>query len=735
VSEDRTSFNAESAQTIATAMGIPSRSDGSSARFSYFTDNDRFLVVAGAQEGDHVQLALAYGMTWAGTRRLVLALPADHSLATSLRLPWFREDRRPELWLHDDDGVRVAPELDRAQSVAAYVEGLAGRSPEDEFRAASRALHLGVQSGTVDVLVDWATRHDSLDAAHRQGERAWHCAGQRVLSVRPSRAGLRILAGIHGSADDRAPLVVEVTQGDGLGAEQFADIRTAVENAVDRRLTPGGDFHRPDEHWLQSVIRRRPSLVGVEQPALREVPAWRPSDSPGRWRRGYVDLVGLDGHGDIRLVEIKLATNDDPLLALQGLDYLIWAHAYRAALGERLGAPADARLTMRLVVGADEDGGLRLSRFTPALLEALDDSVDWAVEGVETWFGPEAEPRSVTPSARSVPVEWVKAPPASGDAFRDGCRAAAERWKARTSTLPDEARAAAPYWGGDASRAHTFCLPGQYASYNLLPDVREQAITLFARYGIPWHRGIDGGPGNHLLSSQVQCVNALMPAASDPERLKKAFGGVLSIETVLPIEDGRHVTFEFIGSDDVLGESRGGRRTRGANNTSVDAAFLYRTPAGTTELALIEWKYTEEYRRGRPYDAVSDVLRRQRYERLLTADDSPVRSDLVDLDDLLVEPFYQLMRQQLFAHELEKRRELGSDAVRVVHVLSADNIAYQKSLTRDSHRRVGQTVDGVWSALLRTPDRFFHVDPRVFLDPAVTSPEYVERYTAVGQRL
>ena len=42
-----------------------------------------------------------------------------------------------------------------------------------------------------------------------------------------------------------------------------------------------------------------------------------------------------------------------------------------------------------------------------------------------------------------------------------------------------------------------------------------------------------------------------------------------------------------------------------------------------------------------------------------------------------------------------------------------------------------QSVDEVWTRLLRTPDRFLHVDPRVFLNPAVTSPEYVDRYSLV----
>ena len=66
------------------------------------------------------------------------------------------------------------------------------------------------------------------------------------------------------------------------------------------------------------------------------------SDAHREWGRGFVDLLGLDGHGDIRIVETKLATNDDELLIFQGLDYYIWAQAYRATLRDRLGASPHA---------------------------------------------------------------------------------------------------------------------------------------------------------------------------------------------------------------------------------------------------------------------------------------------------------------------------------------------------------------------------------------------------------
>ena len=64
-----------------------------------------------------------------------------------------------------------------------------------------------------------------------------------------------------------------------------------------------------------------------------------------------------------------------------------------------------------------------------------------------------------------------------------------------------------------------------------------------------------------------------------------------------------------------------------------------RLPDGVVELVLVEWKYTEKYG-PRIVDPAKDKVRWNRYGAALSAPDSPVRSDLVDFDVLLAEPFY-----------------------------------------------------------------------------------------------
>lgn len=319
---------------------------------------------------------------------------------------------------------------------------------------------------------------------------------------------------------------------------------------------------------------------------------------------------------------------------------------------------------------------------------------------------------------------------ATGHTFVEMERARATAWKSSSPTVPEPARVPAPYVRQDESLSnalYSFCLPPGFAAVSLLPEVRPMALGLFAELRTPWHAGVNGGPSNHLLSSQVQCVNALGQMVHDPARLIRAFGPVVATAEVLEIEQGRWLTFEYIGDIDYFNEAPGGERTRGAHCTSVDAAFLHRTVDGVVELVLVEWKYTESYR-SRTIDAAKDEVRWQRYGAALTDPDSPVRDDVLGFSDLLDEPLYQLMRQQLLAHQLERHQAHGAERVRILHVHPAGNLAYQQSLHRDSQLALAKTVGEVWAKLLRHPDRYGEMDNSVFCDPAITSDEYVARY-------
>jgi hypothetical protein len=114
---------------------------------------------------------------------------------------------------------------------------------------------------------------------------------------------------------------------------------------------------------------------------------------------------------------------------------------------------------------------------------------------------------------------------------RDQATTAALAWKQGSPLLPDDARVPAPYFEEHRSPGHPFdlCLPVEFAACNLLPDAREIALDRFRRDDIQWHAQTPAGPSNHLLDSQVQCVNALAPLATKPDAIRHAFGTSLDI--------------------------------------------------------------------------------------------------------------------------------------------------------------------------------------------------------------
>ncbi len=300
-------------------------------------------------------------------------------------------------------------------------------------------------------------------------------------------------------------------------------------------------------------------------------------------------------------------------------------------------------------------------------------------------------------------------------------------WKRSSLSLPEPARAPGYYCRQDREqRPLDICFPASFASYNLLPDIRDPALELFARHRIVWHDDIDGGPSNHLLDSQVQCVNALAAGLHDPSFVVAAFAGILAIDQVLPMEDDLYVTFEYIGAENHLGERVGHERQRGNLSTSTDAAIRYRSRIdGQVEVALIEWKYTEDYR-GQELSETKGQHRQDRYRPLWEAEDCPIDKYVIPYADLFVEPFYQLMRQQLLARRMEAAGELGAVRVRIVHFCPGRNLGVRNALDRESQRSAGDDTLAIWATMVRPADRFVSVDSERFVE--LRGGEYARRY-------
>lgn len=180
---------------------------------------------------------------------------------------------------------------------------------------------------------------------------------------------------------------------------------------------------------------------------------------------------------------------------------------------------------------------------------------------------------------------------------------------------------------------------------------------------------------------------------------------------MLPVESDQYVSFEWIGEQDYLGEriSRNGQRTRGANCTSADAIVMFERKDGQRQIVLIEWKYGESYGGAFLKASKSGTDRTEIYRPLFEREDCPIRKDILpSFDALFYEPFYQFMRQQLLAHEMEKAHELEANIVSVLHIAPAHNADFRR-VTSLQLINLGESATSVWTKLVKPQGRFISV--------------------------
>ena len=290
----------------------------------------------------------------------------------------------------------------------------------------------------------------------------------------------------------------------------------------------------------------------------------------------------------------------------------------------------------------------------------------------------------------------------------------------------------------DKGKRNPHLLTVGYEEQNLYPGIRGVggATEFFRRRGVKWWKSsrsgdeskVDG-PTRNMASSQVACVNFLLPLAGIPGALLSSIRSI--DDDVCGIVEIGHegntspVEFEWIG----LGGSLERTETRGANSTSIDAFLVAETKTGLLRAYLLEWKYVEEYLTTRPDfkgKGASGDTRRLRYsDRYHAAFSSFNVAAAPELDEFLYEPFYQVMRQRLLADRMVQQRELDVDEAKVVVVVPEQNRAYRtvadgsKTTSPPLALRFPQleTVEAVIRDALKDPAaQFDMVAPSTMLD-------------------
>ena len=139
---------------------------------------------------------------------------------------------------------------------------------------------------------------------------------------------------------------------------------------------------------------------------------------------------------------------------------------------------------------------------------------------------------------------------------------------------------------------------------------------------------------------------------------------------------------------------------------------------GRIETVLIERKYTESY--GAPIPSNGNEVRIDRYQDLVFAPFGPIRADRgLAIADFFWEPFYQLLRQQMLAFQMQAAHEDGADRVRVLHIAPSENIALHK-VTAPALRGFGNDAFGVFRMLLERPDDFISCSTKAVFGMALS---------------
>lgn len=267
---------------------------------------------------------------------------------------------------------------------------------------------------------------------------------------------------------------------------------------------------------------------------------------------------------------------------------------------------------------------------------------------------------------------------------------------------------------------------------NLYAPVRNDALVYFKENGIIWWGGYK--PTGHVLSSQIACVNHLFAIRNDAEAVLSILNNIRNEFTeVRPIPCDKtptYIAFEVVSDEDHLNE---GIPNRGSNSTSIDALIYARHRSGEIWLLPIEWKYTEHYnnqdksneiRKGEPKGFNGKGKERmRRYNNLITASDQLKTLDEYAGSLYYYEPFYQLMRQTLWAENMvrnKKTERLKADNYLHVHVIPSEN----DELLRKKYKVSKKGMESSWRDMLTDQSKYVIIDPQSLLSP--TASKYPE---------
>jgi hypothetical protein len=288
---------------------------------------------------------------------------------------------------------------------------------------------------------------------------------------------------------------------------------------------------------------------------------------------------------------------------------------------------------------------------------------------------------------------------------------------------------------------HKYPFVLKYSDNNFYNPILNSAKDYFSKNNIAWWKGKE--PTGHALSSQIACINHLFPLRNDKEAVLSLLSSFSSdFIDVIKITTDQYapafISFEQVSDTDLLNE---GKPTRGSNCTSVDACIYALHKNGSRWLIPIEWKYTEAYEIEDKGIGSSGEIRHKRYDGLIKqssqlkyyeqrlAMGGPQGDGLYPISgtgtyQYYFEPFYQLMRQTLWAEQMVKNKKsetICADEYIHIHVIPSKNVDMLEKIYT-SHKYDGQytseckmNMEKTWRSFLVNNDKYNIISPDVLL--------------------
>ena len=387
-------------EAFRTAMDLEKSFGPAYARGLLSRAGQSFAVIGVNQEESSVTIdgILTFGLLWLTHVResskrqvagLKLVLPAGSAALTLARMAWLRDPRQFELleFVERDEILEPRDATDQGNLATRLQHAPNLQNAKARFAA---------EAAQVLALIAPASQSRIVEHLRSATELAFLVHGLEFARVRMTASA---------NSFNR---VGEITFGAGvretpLNADTEPMLRELAAGLLERR-SPAGDrrdplFRMQPERWLESNLRRDLPLVDRSlepEPVYAQVPAFgavAQGADKGGFDRGMLDLLAADQSGRLTVLEVK--AEEDPQLALQGLDYWIrvrWHHAQAADARTGLGAFQShgyfpgvrlSPLPPRLLLIAP---ALRIHPATELILRYFDPAVEWALIALdERW--------------------------------------------------------------------------------------------------------------------------------------------------------------------------------------------------------------------------------------------------------------------------------------------------------------------------------------------------------------